>query len=167
MTTQTLPEIVTWAAKTAALAADSEEETALPRQAVEDAHAVYRIARTAVAEFKTNLEGKLLAGMEAKQLIAVYGPVAATFDECLAKLRPFLERHQGRYEKGELGSILVAIERDLSDVRDRLAKYLAAAKLPIPPIDLESLKRGRADATAGRVESSRDILERLQAGGDF
>lgn len=164
MTTQTLPEIATWAAETAAQAADGVEELALSRQALEDAHARYRIARAAVAEFKVNLKGKLLAGMEAKQFISVYEPVLATFDQCLDKLRPYLEKHQNKYGEDELSRTLKTIESDLSDIRELLAKHLVAAQRPIPPIDAESLERGRADVAAGRVEDSRDILKRLQAG---
>ena len=59
------------------------------------------------------------------------------------------------------------IESEVVKLQAHLEKYLQAAKTPLPPLDMDSIRRGRADVAAGRVEDSHDICQRIRLGGDL
>lgn len=81
-----------------------------------------------------------------------------------------MAKHADNYgddKRGRTVANLRAMSADVAATRDRLAEYLAIAKAPRSPVDPNSLRRGREDAAAGRVEDGRALMERIRAGEDF
>ena len=110
---------------------------------------------------------EIAAGVEAQAFAAEYGPVADSLDLLAEKVRLLAAEISAKAEKRlarKLASRLGRIEDDIAETRVYLAKFLRAAAAPLPPLDEESLRRGREDAAAGRTEDVRDIIGRLRSG---
>jgi hypothetical protein len=109
------------------------------------------------------------AGVEATSFAAEAAPWARQLDQAYARLERVLQRMPSRASdsgRRRVRELLLASERQLFEARQYLAKYLEAAQKPLPCINQESLRRGRADAAAGRTEKVQDALDRLEADGE-
>ncbi len=126
-------------------------------------HRAIRILRVVV-------RSEIANGVEAKSFVAEYDPVANSLNLLLGKLRLLAQKIPAK-ASGPLARRLLTrlgkIEDDVAETQDYLAKFLKQAVNPLPPLDRESIGRGREDVAAGRVEDLQIIIERLQAGGEL
>jgi hypothetical protein len=124
----------------------------------------------ATRALRNGIKTEIANGVEAAAFVAEYEPVAKSLEGLLGTLRRLAQQVSERAQ-GRLASRLLArlgrIEDEVTETRAYLVRFLQKAKAPLPPLDPESLRRGREDAAAGRVEDSRVILQRLQSGGDL
>ena len=126
-----------------------------------------RELRRASRTLRAVVRSEIANGLEAKTFVAEYDPVISSLDHLLTTIRGIGKRIPEKV-KSPLGRKLLfrvaRIEDEVVETRDYVAKFLHRAKTPLRPFDQESLRRGREDAAAGRVEDVQAIIERLQHG---
>ncbi len=125
-----------------------------------------KVLHRAIRILRTEME----RGVEPSTFVARYDPTSEALARLLKTFRD-LEAKIPQQFRGPVARKLLArmrrVEAEVTNLQAYLAKCLRLAKTPLPRIDMESVRRGREDAAAGRKESSRTIDQRIRAGGDL
>ena len=170
MQAEVLPGWAEMTADAVGRAVENAQTSATPRRSTKEALFLARELHRAVLALRGAIREETALGVETKSFATEFTPVARAFDDLLLKIRSLLDktpRGTNGAVRRRLTDKLRVIETEVIDARQYLAKYLNAARKPLPPLDQESLRRGREDAAAGRMEDVRDVIGRLEAGGDL
>lgn len=170
MLVEVLPE---WTNDTADRLSRAVDRTSLPKPPESERRVLLFMSKQvyrSILAIRNMVRGATKHGFEAKSFIASFEPVA----DALAELEPRIDHIEQNLRTktwspltSKLLASIVTSKDELVETRAYLAKFLKAAKAPLPPINPESIRRGLDDAAAGRVQDSLAILKRLQSGGDF
>ncbi len=170
MLAETFPGWMEVTADAVRRAVEDADRPAAPKHGTRSILFMARQLRRAIRLLHTQIRDEIDSGVEATSFVTHFAPVAESLGSLHSKLETILSRVSEpalRGLHGRLKQILQASESEVFETRRWLAKYLAAARKPLPPLDQESLRRGRADAADGRTENVVNAIARLEAGGDL
>ncbi len=170
MQTEVLPGWAEMTADAVGRALENARTSSTPRRTAREALFLARQLHRTVLALRAAIREETAQGVEAGAFAVEFGPVAQAFDDLLPKIGLLLDKvpqqTNGKLRR-RLMDKLRLIETEVIDAKQYLAKYLEAVKKPLPPLDSETLRRGREDAAAGRMEDVREVIGRLEAGGEL
>jgi hypothetical protein len=165
MSAVVLPDWMTGTAETIERAFSHADSTQTPNREPASILFLASVLRRAIRIVRNELN----EGLEASLLVAQHASTSGALEHIQKSLRDVAATIPNQF-RGHVARRLLArmrrIENDVVETQEFLAKCLDAARAPRPPLDVESIRRGRSDVAAGRVEDSQVICNRIRSGGD-
>jgi hypothetical protein len=157
--------------ETLARALDAGRHAEWSRKAAEEVISFCRQGVEILLETRRTSEESWTKGAEVKSFISTYEPVVASMGEwklsadesiwqdLAAQIPPSLAH--------EFFAALKAFQAEATQLHTALGAALAKAKAQPGPVNWDKVRAAEADWNAERCENIREVLNRLQAGGEI